>query len=320
VKRLLALGLIAGSAPAFAQLAAHDMHEMPMPAVDQPPTPAPGQAVPGMPPIPAVTAKALSNAKPAVAGRRRRAGNAPPPASAGSGPARAADAIWGAEAMAPSRRMLIVENGGMQGSWLQVDRFEYRGRRGRDGYLWDAQGYVGGDLDKFWFKSEGEGQRGERAERIEVQALWSHAIRPFFDLQMGVLHDFAGRDRTSAVIGVQGIAPYGFEIDTAAFLSTRGDLTARAEVEIDQRITQRLILQPRAEIDLAAQDIPGHDVGRGLDKAELGLRLRYEFAREFAPYIGVDQEWRVGRSADMVRATGRDPSTTSYVVGVRFWF
>jgi len=168
-----------------------------------------------------------------------------------------------------------------------VDRFEYRGRRGRDGYLWDAQGYVGGDLDKFWFKSEGEGQRGERAERIEVQALWSHAIRPFFDLQMGVLHDFAGRDRTSAVIGIQGIAPYGVEIDTAAFLSTRGDLTARAEVEIDQRITQRLILQPRAEIDLAAQDIPGHDVGRGLDKAELGLRVRYEFAREFAPYIGV---------------------------------
>lgn len=139
-------------------------------------------------------------------------------------------------------------------------------------------------------------------------------------MQAGVRQDFAPRDRTYAVIGIQGLAPYQFEIDAAAFLSSKGDLTARIEAELDQRITQRLILQPRAEVNLSAQDIPELGIGSGLDTAELGIRLRYEFAREFAPYIGVEQEWRVGQSADYARANGEDPSVTNYVIGLRFWF
>ena len=245
---------------------------------------------------------------------------APPPVSAGSGPPRAADAIWGAEAMRASRDALRAENGGMNIFWLQGDRTEYRAREGDDGYLWDWQGYYGGDLNKFWFKSEGEGTFGESPEAAEIQGLWSHAIGPWWDLQTGVRQDLTGPERTYGVIGVQGLAPYMFEIDAAAFLSTKGDLTARAEAELDQRITQRLILQPRAEINLSAQDIPELGIGAGLDSVELGLRLRYEFAREFAPYVGIEQEWKLGGSADYVRATGEDPSVTNYVLGVRFWF
>ena len=244
----------------------------------------------------------------------------PPPAAAGSGPPRAADAIWGAEAMRASRDALRAENGGMNVFWFQGDRFEYRAREGGDGYLWDLQGYYGGDLDKFWFKSEGEGTFGESPESAEIQGLWSHAIGPLWDLQAGVRQDLTGPERTHAVIGVQGLAPFTFEVDAAAFLSNKGDLTASIEAELDQRITQRLILQPRTEVNLSAQDIPELGVGAGLNSVELGIRLRYEFAREFAPYVGVEQEWKVGQSADYARLAGEDPSVSNYVVGVRFWF
>ncbi|AKM10228.1 copper resistance protein B [Croceicoccus naphthovorans] len=244
----------------------------------------------------------------------------PPPASAGSGPPRAADAIWGAEAMRASRSALRKENGGMTVFWFQGDRAEYRVREGGDGYLWDVQGYYGGDLDKFWFKSEGEGTFGESPESAEIQAMWSHAIGPWWDLQAGVRQDLTGPRRTHAAIGVQGLAPYMFEVDAAAFLSTKGDLTARIEAELDQRVTQRLILQPRAELSLSAQDVPELGIGAGLDSIELGLRLRYEFAREFAPYVGIEQEWKLDQSADYARIAGEDPSVTNYVVGVRFWF
>ena len=244
----------------------------------------------------------------------------PPPPEAGSGPARAAVAIWGEEAMNEARRELVRETDGGMRFWFQGDRLEYRAREGKDGYLWDIQGYYGGDIDKFWFKSEGEGSFGEPIEGAEVQALWSRAIAPFFDFQAGVRQDLTGPERTHAVIGIQGLMPYRFEVDAAAFVSTKGDVTARIEGELDQRITQRLILQPRAELALSAQDIPELGIGAGLDRIEAGLRLRYEFAREFAPYVGVSQEWRIGDSADFARAAGEDPSVTNYVVGVRFWF
>ena len=73
-------------------------------------------------------------------------------------------------------------------------------------------------------------------------------------------------------------------------------------------------------MNASAQEIPELGIGAGLDKAELGVRLRYEFVREFAPYIGIEQEWKIGKSADYARAAGEDPSVTNYVVGVRLWF
>jgi copper resistance protein B len=246
--------------------------------------------------------------------------NAPPPPEAFEGPTYAADQYVGAEAMAASRAGVARAVSGTPLFWFQGDRAEYRVREGKDGYLWDIQGYYGGDLEKFWFKSEGEGSFGEAIESAEVQALYSKAIAPFFDFQAGIRQDLTGPERTHAVIGIQGLAPYLFEIDTALFLSNKGDVTARIEGELDQRITQRLILQPRAEISLAAQDIPELGVGAGLDSIEVGLRLRYEFAREFAPYIGIEQEWKVGDSRDFALAAGEDPSVTNYVVGIRFWF
>jgi len=243
-----------------------------------------------------------------------------PPPEAFEGPAFAADQFVGAGKMAASRADVVKKVSGTPVFWFQADRAEYRARGGRDGYLWDVQGFYGGDTDKFWFKSEGEGSFGEKVESAEIQGLWSHAIGQWFDLQAGVRQELTGPGRTHAVIGVQGLAPYLFEVDAAAFVSNKGDVTARLEAEIDQRITQRLILQPRAEINLAAQDIPELGIGAGIDRIEAGVRLRYEFAREFAPYLGVEQEWRLGESVDYARAAGEDPSVTNFVAGVRFWF
>ena len=244
----------------------------------------------------------------------------PPPPEAGSGLPRAADAIWGVDAMLPSRRALQQTHGDYPLFWFQADRAEVRARDGADGYLWDVQGYYGGTTSRFWFKSEGEGSFCEQIDDVELQALYSRAIGPFADLQAGIRQDLPGPDTTYAVIGLQGLARYMFEVDGAIFLSHRGDVTARLEAELDQRITQRFILQPRAEVNLAAQDVEELGIGAGIDAIEVGVRLRFEIAREFAPYVGIEQSWRLGRSADLAQASGKDPSVLNFVAGLRFWF
>src|SRR3546814_650604 len=204
---------------------------------------------------------------------------------------------------------------------VRADRLETRSRDGRDGYLWDGQGWYGGDIDKLWIKSEGEGSFGKGPEEAEVQALWSRAITPWFDFQAGVCYDFEPDAGLShLVLGLQGLVPYFFEIDAATFLSHEGDLTARVEAEYDQLITQKLILQPRAEVELAAQDVRETGVGAGLSSIEAGLRLRYEFVPEFAPYIGVEYERKIGKTARLARDEGADVDGTALVRGVRVWF
>ena len=244
------------------------------------------------------------------------------PARALEGPRHAADAIWGREAMEPAREELARGNGGMTTGMVLVERLEARipTEGGETGYLWDAQGWYGGDLNRLVVKTEGEGEFGGAVEDAEIQALYSRAFGPFFDLQAGVRFDPEPDSRTHLVLGVAGLAPYMFHVDGALFLSDRGDLTARVEAEYDQKITQRLILQPRVETELSAQDIPERGIGAGLTKVELGLRLRYEIAREFAPYVGVEYEAKTGRTANITRLAGEDPDGVKLLFGVRAWF
>ena len=244
------------------------------------------------------------------------------PARALEGPRHAADAIWGAEAMSSSRDELSRSHGGMHTGMVLIERLEARvpTEGGEDGYLWDAQAFYGGDINRFVIKTEGEGAFGGALEDAEIQALYSRAIGPFFDLQAGVRFDPEPDTRGHLVLGVQGLAPYMFHVDSALFLSDRGDLTARIEGEYDQRITQRLILQPRVEVELAAQDIPEREIGAGVTKIEPGLRLRYEIVREFAPYMGLEYEAKLGETADIARAAGEDAAGFKLVFGLRAWF
>lgn len=246
----------------------------------------------------------------------------PIPAAAMAGPVHAADLVFGAEAMARARRIMVAENGDIRTTAVVVDRLEAGFGDDAETYLWDVQGWSGGDIHRFWWKAEGEGEFGGDVEEAEVQALYSRAVSPFWDVQAGVRQDFRadGEDTTHLVLGVQGLAPHWWEIDAAAFLSTDGDLTARVEAEYDQRITQRLILQPRIEVEASAGDIPELATGAGLTSIEAGLRLRYEIRREFAPYVGVEWSRAFGDTADSIEAAGGEAADTRFVVGLRAWF
>lgn len=237
-------------------------------------------------------------------------------------PWNAADAHYDRQAMAEARQQLQRGHGGMNMLYLQTERLEFRTNQGDPLLLWDAQAWYGGDIDKAWIKTEGEYRLDDGGfEEAELQALYSRAITAYFDLQVGLRHDFRpGPSRSFAVIGVQGLAPYWFEVDAAAFLSEDGDLSLRLELEQDLLLTQRLILAPRLELNIAFQDSPRQGIGRGLSGADAGIRLRYEFDRRFAPYIGISWSRKLGDTADFARAEGEDTGGASFVAGMRLWF
>lgn len=220
-----------------------------------------------------------------------------------------------------AHRAMMREQGGRNFSTVMFNLAEYQFRNGRDGYRWDGEAWFGGDINRLTLKSEGEGAFREGVDSAEIQALYSRAIGPYFNLQAGVRHDFQpSPTRTYATVGFEGLSPYLFEVEGAAFVSEKGDVLGRLEGYYDQRITQKLILQPRVELNLSAQDVPENRLGAGLTNAELGLRLRYEVVREFGPYVGISYDAKTGRTADFARADGKDSTSTSFVAGVHFWF
>ena len=212
------------------------------------------------------------------------------------------------------------------GSLLVVDQLEYRMHEGADTMRWDIVGWYGGDYNRLWLKTEGEWKTaGERGGEFEVQALYGRLIAPFWDVQIGVRHDHisqAGFDhsRELAVVGLQGLAPYWFELEPALFISQDGDVSARLTATNDLLLTQRLILQPRLDVDAAGQSVKNFGVGEGINSIGLGLRLRYEIRREFAPYLGVQWLRRLGETADNSRRDGERAADTMLVFGARIWF
>ncbi|MFI4964331.1 MAG: copper resistance protein B [Caulobacterales bacterium] len=321
------LALIALAPLAFAGAAAAQAMDPTMPGMKMPPAKA--AAKPPAGPTPAGPAP--------MADMPGMKGSAPPagdkPAAAQDAPAEpeipdtppppvkdyAADRDYDPAAMAAARAHLREEHGGATVSMLMANLVEYQARDG-GAYRWDGEGWIGGDINRFVVKSEGEGSRRDGLGAAEVQGLYAHAVGPYFDLQAGVRQDFAPHGRTYATVGFQGLAPYWFDVSGALFLSTEGELLGRLESTYDLRLTQRLILQPRVELNFAAQDTVETRTGSGLSNAELGLRLRYEITREFAPYVGVSWDRKVGKTADYARARGADVGGASLVAGIRTWF
>ena len=206
-------------------------------------------------------------------------------------------------------------------SLFQADQLEYRQSKHGGSVNWDFHAWIGDDDEKLFLKMEGEQPSRGALEEAELQALYSWRISDFFDAQAGVRYDYRpGPQRGFAVFGVQGMAPYFIEVDAALFVSHKGEVSARLKGEYDLYITQSLILQPAAEINLAAQNVPERGIGAGISDFELGLRLRYEIVREFAPYVGVNVERSFGRTADFARIAGDSASDTRAVIGLRAWF
>lgn len=233
----------------------------------------------------------------------------------------AADRLFDPAAMAKARAQLHEEHGGSLASKFMLNLGEYQIRNGKDGYRWDAEGWFGGDIHRAVLKTEGEGTSGSRLENAEVQILYSRAVAPYLDLQAGVRQDFDPTPRrTYGTLGFEWLAPYWFQVDGAAFLSTHGELLGRLGGSYDLLLTQRWVLQPRIELNFSARNIPERDIGNGLSNAEMGLRLRYEIRRDFAPYVGITFEQKVGRTADYARLRGEDTSQFGVVMGIRSWF
>jgi len=210
--------------------------------------------------------------------------------------------------------------------FLLFDQLEYRMKEGADTMRWDIVGWYGGDYNRLWLKTEGDWRTsGERGGEAEVQALYGRLIASFWDFQAGVRYDqFSGagfdRSRGFAVIGLQGLAPYRFEVEPALFISQDGDVSARLTTNFDILLTQRLILQPRLDFDAAVQSVEKFGVGDGVNSTGLGLRLRYEIMREFAPYVGLHWLRRFGETADISRRDGGRAEDIAVVFGVRLWF
>jgi copper resistance protein B len=203
---------------------------------------------------------------------------------------------------------------------VAFDRFEAAHADAGTAFAWSAHIAYGGDADRAWLRSEGERLHG-RTGHADIELLWGHAIAPYWDTQIGVRHDFgSGPDRNWAAFGVQGLAPYWFEVSATAYIGEQGRTALRGEVEYEGLLTQRLVLQPRAEINAYGKSDRAAGVGAGLSDAAFGLRLRYEIRREFAPYVGIERHWRFGGAADAARADGEMAAETQWVAGVRFWF
>jgi len=201
-----------------------------------------------------------------------------------------------------------------------VDELEYRDADEGSLQTWDAQGWLGKDFRKLWVKTEGE-RIGGSTEDAELQFLYSKSVARYWDFQMGVRQDFKpSPERTWIAIGFQGLAPYFFEIDTAFFVGESGRTALRLEAEYELLFTQRLILTPDIEVNLYGKDDPEIGIGSGLSDLEVGLRLRYEIRREFAPYVGIIWSKLFGRTADFATGAGQDASDFQLTIGLRAWF
>ena len=204
--------------------------------------------------------------------------------------------------------------------YLQFNRLEGFDSDEGSGLAWEVQSWIGTDLDRLWLRSDGE-RAGGRTEEADLELLYGRAIARWWDAVVGIRHDFKpGDSRDFLAVGVMGLAPYKFEVAATAYLGEGGQTAARIEVEYETLLTNRLVLQPLVEFNLHGKDDPARGIGSGLSTAEAGLRLRYEFTREFAPYIGIERTHRFGNTAGYARAVGEPVAETRWVAGNRFWF
>ena len=202
---------------------------------------------------------------------------------------------------------------------MMFDQLEWRDTDAGNALAWDGRAWFGNDYDKALFKTEGERFEGDYEGQGEL--LWDRVFSRWWSAQAGVAHDFGdGPSRTWAAFGVQGLAPYWFEVEALAYVGEEGRTAASFSAEYEMFLTQRLVLQPKLELKLYGKDDPANGIGSGFSDAEAGLRLRYEIRREFAPYVGVSWSRMFGETAELARHHGNDADEVQFVAGLRMWF
>jgi len=210
-------------------------------------------------------------------------------------------------------------------TYMGLDELEYAPGLSERPMSFSGEFWHGGDYNRLWVKADGEGSTSADVGELELQALYGRFVAPFWDAQIGLRLDTEYEEgetdlRAHLALGLQGLAPYWFEVEPVLFVSQDGDVSARLDASYELLFTQRWILEPELEVGAAVQNVPEWGTGRGLSDLGLGVRLRYEIVREFAPYVGVSWDRRIGETADLARSAGEDPSETSFVAGVRAWW
>jgi len=204
--------------------------------------------------------------------------------------------------------------------FILFDQLEWQRDRHATIANWDNKGWIGGDVHRAWFRTEGETEDGH-LEEAEAHLLYGRSFSRWWDFVAGVRQDFRpGPAQSWAAFGIQGLAPYWFEVEATGYVGAGGRFHARLEVEYELLITTRLIVQPLAEIELFSKSDSRRSIGAGLSTLETGVRLRYEVRREFAPYLGVVWNSKFGDTADFARAVGGEIRATRFVAGIRTWF
>lgn len=205
-------------------------------------------------------------------------------------------------------------------SFVLFNRLEGFDANEGTGMEWEGQAWIGTDLNKLWLRSEGE-QLGKHTEAADLEVFYGRAIARWWDVVAGVRHDFKpGASQDFVAIGVMGLAPYKFEMEATAYIGQSGQTAARVEAEYETLLTNRFILQSLVEVNAYGKDDQRRGIESGLSTAEAGLRLRYEFTRQFAPYVGVVHERAFGGTADLRDAAGEAVNDTRLVAGIRVWF
>ena len=205
-------------------------------------------------------------------------------------------------------------------SFILLDQVEGLTAGPRTDFGLDVTGWIGRDRDRLWFRGEADSDNG-RVGDAQVHLLYGRQISRWWDVVGGVRQDFRpGPTQTWAAFGVQGLAPYWFEVEATGYVGSDGRTHARFEVDYDLLLTNRLIAQPLAEIELFGRSDPERGVGAGLSTTDIGLRVRYEIRREFAPYAGIVWRNKWGTTADLADAAGERTGGARFVTGVRLWF
>jgi copper resistance protein B len=205
-------------------------------------------------------------------------------------------------------------------SMLLIAQFEVWDASPGAGLAWDAVAWVGSDINRLWLRTEGE-YVDSRLESAELEVLVGRSVAPWWDLLVGVRHDFKpGQSQDFLAVGVMGLSPYKFETDITLYLGENGQSAARLQFEYETLFTNRLILQPKIEMNFYGKDDPARGIGSGLSDSSLGLRLRYEINRQFAPYIGVSWEKAYGKTADYLQNEEGKSAHLKLLTGVRVWF
>lgn len=204
---------------------------------------------------------------------------------------------------------------------ILVDELELTTNKQGEGISWSGQITSGPDNDKLLLRSQGLKQSGERLDpESSTEAFWWHGQRPFWGTILGVRQDIGPGAHRWIGGGIEGLAPYWFDVQLTGYVGDDGRLAARLKASYDVLLTNRLILVPQLESNAYSKAAPDRRLGGGLSNLELGLRIRYEIHRKVAPYVGFVWERSFGETADFRRLAGENPTERRFVVGVRVWW